>query len=168
MRDTNVHNFPVAIGSTYTIEVLSPRAPEQLELFDHAYGTVHAISYLDIAVLDQDRFIRSVVMNAVTTIIDLRGVPVFPKPRFDHRFLMSYLYERSVEYIELAMTKEASEERVCASDALNKWFGGAKSSGLTTCIIDQNSLLDGAVASFRNSMAKSANAYVEIHPRALI
>ena len=165
MRDDNVHRLPLRGRVTCTAEVPPHREPEQLELFEHKYGSARAISYLDIAVLDQDRFIRSMIMNAVTTIIDLRGVPVFPKPRFDHRFLMSYFYERSVEYIEFAMIAKAPAERMCAGETLNKWFTAKVSPGMTACIIDEDAMRDGAVASFRKSMAKSTNGYVEIHVR---
>lgn len=168
MPDKNVHRLSFG-GHVARTEKVSPhRVPEQLELFDHTYGSVRAISYLDIAVLDQDRFIRSLIMNAVTTIIDLRGVPVFPKPRFDHRFLMSYFYERSVDYIEFAMIRKTPMKRVSADEALNRWFAATPSSGITACIIDEDAVRDGAVAFFRQSMAASTNGYVEIHPRALI
>lgn len=168
MRDSNVHHLPFGGRLARMEEQPLCREPEQLELFDHAYSSIRAISYLDIAVLDQDRFIRSVIMNAVTTIIDLRGVPVFPKPRFDHRFLMSYFYERAVNYIECAMIRKVPAERVCAGDSLNQWFSATLTPGMTACIIDDDAVREGAVASFRKSVAKSAPGYVEIHPRALI
>lgn len=168
MRDSNVHHLPLGGRLAQREEKSFRSEPEQLELFDHAYTSIPTISYLDIAVLDQDRFIRSVIMNAVTTIIDLRGVPVFPKPRFDHRFLMSYFYERSVNYIECAMIRKLPAERICAGESLNQWFSATLTSGMTACIIDDDAVREGAVASFRKSVAKSATGYVEIHPRALI
>ena len=81
---------------------------------------------------------------------------------------MSYFYERSVNYIELAMIRKAPIERVSADKSLNRWFAAMPSSGITACIIDEDTVRDGAVAFFRQSMAESANGYVEIHPRALI
>lgn len=167
MRDENVHRLPLKGRVACMTTVSSHREPEQLELFDHTYGSMRAISYLDIAILDQDEFIRSLIMNAVNTIIDLRCVPVFPKPRFDHRFLMSYFYERSVNYIEFAMIKKTSAEHACDWESLNRWFAATPSNGMTACIIDDDAVYAGAVASFRKSMAKSANGFVEIHPRAL-
>lgn len=168
MRNNNVYRLDLKEQPNSAVEMPSSREPEQLELFDRAFGSVRAISYLDISVLDQDRFIRSLIMNAVTTIIDLRGVAVFPKPHFDHRFLMSYFYERSVDYIEFAMVRKMPAERICSSDSLNRWFSALPSAGMTACIIDADAVRDGAVASFRKGMAKSNNGYVEIHPRALI
>lgn len=106
-------------------------------------------------------------MNAVTTVIDLRGVPVFPKPRFDHRFLMSYFYERSVNYIEFAMIKKSREESARECESLSRWFTMMPSNGMTACIIDHDAIRGGAVASFRKSMASMVSGYIEIHPRAL-
>lgn len=168
MPDENVHRLSFGSPVARWENVSPHRAPAQLELFDHTFGPVRAISYLDIADLDQDILIRSLIMNAVNTIIDLRGVPVFPKPRFDHRFMMSYLYERSVDYIEFAMIRKASTKLMAADEPLNRWFAATPSSSITACIIDRDAVRNGAVAFFRQSMAESTYAYVEIHPRALM
>ncbi len=168
MRDNNV--LRVQFGCAAVEHVSNPlyREPKQLELFDLNYGATRAIAYLDIAVLDQDRLIRSLTMKSVKTIIDLRGVPVFPKPRFDHRYLMTYFYERSVDYIECAMIARAPIERSSRDDSLTRWFSGQYADGITACIIDDAAVSGGAVAAFRNRMTRTSDAFVEIHPRALI
>lgn len=163
MRNGNVHHFPAQFRVTQTAP---EREAAQLELFDHGYGSVRAISYLDIAVLNQDQLIRSVTKNAVRTVIDLRSVPVFPKPRFDHRYLMSYFYDRSVDYVEFALAERAPVSQACKS--LNRVLNASVPLGLAACIIDEDAVRAGAVASFRNSLAQRAEAYVEIHPRAMI
>jgi hypothetical protein len=168
MPDKNVYRPSFGENVAHTEKISSYRVPEQLELFDHKFGSVRAISYLDIAFLDQDRLIRSLIMNAVTKIIDLRRVPVFPKPRFDHRFLMSYFYERSVDYIEFAMITKVHRRCVSADEALNRWFAETQFSSLTACIVDEDAVRDGAVAFFRQSIAHSIDGYIELHPRALI
>jgi hypothetical protein len=168
MRENNVHRLTFGRSDHVSVSTPSLCEPVQLELFDHDYGPVSAISYLDIEVLDQDRLIRSLTMKSVRTIIDLRCVPVFPKPRFDHRYLMSYLYERSVNYIECAMIAMASSEREASGDSLTRWFSRGHQDGVTACIIDDVAVRDGVVASFRKRMAKSNDRFVELHPRALI
>lgn len=168
MRESNVHRLPLSGRVAHAAKEAPYRVPEQLELFDNTYGSARAISYLDIAIFDQDRFIRSLIMNGVTTIIDLRGIPVFPKPSFDHRFLMSYFYERSVNYIECAMITNAPAGRICAGESLDQWFRTPLDIGMTACIIDEDAVRGGAVASFRKSVSKSYTGYVEIHPRALV
>lgn len=168
MRDENVHHLPLRGDRARTeVRPLHPE-PKQLDLFEHAYGALRVISYLDIAALEQEQLIRSLVKNAVTTIIDLRSVPVFPKPRFDHRYLMSYFYERSVNYIEFAMVEKLPTAHICARESLDNWLASSRRFGVTACITDDAAIREGVVASFRKGMAKAVDAFIEVHPRALI
>lgn len=168
MHDDNVLKFPLR-HSEPAMQYGDSFEPQQLDLFSGSLGAPRAIVYLSLNGLDQNMLLHSLIKNSVQTIIDLRGRPVFPKPRFDHKYLMTYFYNRSMEYIELAMVKHYAVGGLSSAgtDRLSLWISRSHNPGVTVCIADDESVDGGAVTSFRHRIAASAFHWVELHPRAI-
>jgi hypothetical protein len=172
MADDKVLNFPQAQRSSPEVAAGPPvTRPRQLDLFSGNQDNVRTIVYLSLEHVDQDLLLNTFIKHAVQTIIDLRARPVFPKPRFDHKYLMSYFYQRSMNYIELAMISSlANSEQAddCNPDRLSSWMADAQQTGFTACIIDSAAIEGGHVASFRRRIARSPNQWLEVHPRSIL
>lgn len=171
MRNGNVLTFP-ASGAKH-FEALGQRSgqPEQLSLFAGDYEKVAAITFIGLEDMDQDILLRSIIKHSIKTIIDLRSKPIFPKPRFDHKYIMSYFYSRSMNYIECAMSRSSTFEprplgRAQDCDHLDRWISGDASPGITACIVDAAAIESGAVAAFRHCVS-TRTKMIELHPRAL-
>ncbi|HEX8341102.1 MAG TPA: hypothetical protein VF624_09360 [Tepidisphaeraceae bacterium] len=171
MRDGNVLQFPiVTLDSSGTKRTPSVK---QLDLFTSDHEKVSAITFFGLDGIDQNVLLASFIRHDIKTIIDLRSKPVFPKPFFDHKYLMNYFYLRSVDYIECSMSRSPSFERRPLGrpgdcDRFEQWIATDISTGITACIIDAAAIEHGAVASFRHCIATASKCMIEIHPRSLL
>lgn len=75
----------------------------QSDLFGEAQPAGRYFCLLNINDLNEDRLLSIVVRHTVHTIVDLRQLPVFERPRFNHRHLMSYFRDHKVLYLEYAV-----------------------------------------------------------------
>lgn len=175
MRENNILSFPITSASKNELServIVDGLHPQQLDLFTGAYEKIASIVFVTLDNIDQNVLLGVLAKNSIKTIIDLRGRPVFPKPHFDHKFIMSYFHHRSMNYIEAVMLRLNSFEpkplgRVGGLDQFEQWFSDERISGMTACIVDSSAVERGVVAAFRNSVADRRGRLVEIHPRSL-
>lgn len=171
MHESNIVRFPFASANLSSDQHTAP--VKQLDLFAGDYEKVAAITFFGLEGVNQDIFLASLTKHAIRTIIDLRSRPVFPKPHFDHKYLMNYFYRRSMNYIESAMSRSPSFEqhplgRSGDCDRLEQWIATDNSPGITACIIDAAAIERGVVASFRQCVARASKGVIEVHPRSLL
>lgn len=171
MREANILSFPLC-ARRLNGERPDQSYSEQLDLFAGAYEKVAAIAFFGLDGMNQDTLLASLTKHSVKTIIDLRSRPVFPRPRFNHKFVTHYFFQRSMNYIEFAMSRHSLHdpqyvERSDGYDPLEQWISSEMLPGITACIVDGLSIESGAVAAFRHCVARRTINLIEVHPRSL-
>lgn len=171
MLERKILRFPVPIIERGEQSGCNKKIGEQLDLFAGEYTDTAAIAFINIEIINQNALLNSLVKNSIKTIIDLRDRAIFPKPRFDHKYIMGYFYNKSIDYIELAMLRTPSLEICLFEPSKNhhtRWASICNYSGITACIFDEAAIKSGTVASFRNYVTKEDKDLIEIHPRFLV
>ncbi|MND81534.1 hypothetical protein D3C80_733350 [compost metagenome] len=84
--------------------LISTERPEyQADLFKNTESGGRYFCFLDVDVLDQGSLLSVVAKNSVHTVVDLRVLPFFDRPKFNHKSLMSYFRDQRVMYLEYAV-----------------------------------------------------------------
>lgn len=173
MLKDNVLTFPDSVAGRTEPSEPAGRTPEQLDLFSRSYGRSVAIAFFNLESIDQNVLLSSLIKHSIKTIIDLRSRPIFPRPQFDHKYIMSYFYHCSINYIECAMSQSPSFELRPLDypkdhDRLDHWVSADISPGVTACIVDEAAIESGTVAAFRYYIARRTTNLIEVHPRSLM
>ncbi|HEV7325450.1 MAG TPA: hypothetical protein VGN91_10290 [Bosea sp. (in: a-proteobacteria)] len=171
MSDNKVVRFPRPSEAWHEKSKAFSPAPLQPSLFDHAGANRGRIVFLDIIWLAEDTLLNIVVRNGVTDLVDLRPRPVFERPRFRHRQVVHYLYERNVGYLEYAML--ARRDRNTSfnsswSEGIEIRFREMLTRGLTLCLYDDGARSAGWVDDVRHLVDMAPDYLAEVHPRALV
>ncbi len=139
--------------------------PGQLSLFGDAEESSACFSFVDLDGLDQAAFLNIIARNAVSTIIDLRPVPVFKRPKYIHRDLVDYFSCHEIIYFEYAMAEMSRNKRTSLSIA--RTIHARRQVGLTICVHDEMSREKGWLDVARYNFRRSKLFSVEVHPRSL-
>lgn len=138
--------------------------PLQLDLFNER-STANYFCFIDIDRFDQEDFLDVVVRHSVGAVVDLRPLPVFTSPKFDHREVTHYLYENHIAYLEYAMVKldpdDFSPWRIARS------VNQGRPKGLTLWIYDQPTKDCGWFDLAKEQLNRSKLFRAELNPRAL-
>jgi hypothetical protein len=126
-------------------------------------------AFVNVDWLVENVLLNIIVINGVTGIIDLRPRPVFSRPKFRHKKVLSYLYEHNIRYFECALYASSNQAR--ANRSLNLEILTALSSvvdhGLTICIYDESARSLGWMDDIRNVLRRFPS-YTELHPSSLV
>jgi len=164
MPKNRVVQFPGTSSLEYI--AVAPASPRQRTLFDQGLENRGKIVFLDIRWLAEDTLLALVARNAVTALVDLRPRPVFDRPRFRHRHVVHYLFERDVHYLEYAMVVRGARGR-SGCDDMGARIAEYLLHGLTLCLYDEAARSAGWLDEIRH-VARHAPGYLaEMHPRAL-
>ena len=170
MSNENVVTFPGSVSAAFPARTRARDA--QSALFGCEAEQRGYIVFLDIEWRKQETFLTLLARNAVRGLVDLRPRPVFDKPRFRHRDVVQYLYERDVIYLEYGLLSKYNSKLVERSrcglqcegeEKLNTILGR----GLTLCLYDDASRAVGWLDEVRRLLQHSPSFHAEIHPRAL-
>lgn len=129
------------------------------------------VLYLNPDKLNQDYLLKIITQQQMKLIIDLRPRPVFRKPCYNHKKFVSYLFDRSIVYLEVAKIAQNSNDTYEGYlDALRKMLilDGSSGSNVTLCLIDQSAVDSGIVTAFRQALSKFGKHFIEINPRSLL
>jgi hypothetical protein len=122
--------------------------------------------------LDEAGLIGLLAPNGITSLLDMRPVAVFARPRFRHRYVVGYLYDHGVRYLEYAMMTLDCPRKVTefsSYDAATRPdIERALAAGHTLVVYDGTSRERGWMDEVRRSLRLSAGFRVEVHPRALV
>lgn len=75
----------------------------QADLFGDTNPTGRYFCFLNIDEVDQDTLLKVIARNSVHTVVDLRKLPLFDKPKFSHRSVMTHFRQHGILYLEYAM-----------------------------------------------------------------
>jgi hypothetical protein len=146
-------------------QVEARHEPEQLRLFKEPKRVSGLFVFLNIDLLDQQSFLKLIAENSVSTIVDVRNVPIFSTPDFDHVATTSYLMSRGISYIEYAMLNYLFEKH--SDFAIAREIHARREDGLTLCIYDRSSMDAGVVGEIKEKFRRSKLYAAEITPRSL-
>lgn len=143
---------------------------DQLCLFGPAGEGRGKVAFLDVADLAEETLLRTLAMNAVTAVVDLRPVPVFARPKFRHRHVIFYLHSRRIEYIEYAFIGVRSigaGPEISAMNASGVYdrIEPALDRGLSLCLYDQRTRELGWLDDVRRAFRHARGYMAELHPR---
>ena len=152
--------------------LLSPqRAAEEentLDFFGHDMDGRGKVAFLDIDQLITARLFRLIVRNSVKSVIDLRPRPVFARPRFKHKEVVSYFHAHQVCYFEYALLIQSGQSQYSyLFNGDDRWLDDALKYGLSICIYDSESVMSGWPSELRCRLKKSPSFSAELHPRSL-
>jgi hypothetical protein len=158
MTDNNV----VGRGR-FRLDVANPKS-SQAFLISPPEDHVGKFVFVDIERFDEGNFLSLIARNAVSSIVDVRPMPIFDRPRFNHKDVFSFLFLNNVRYIEVALAPLSVPESRLTFDADSLGLR----SGLTMCIFDHLAKDRGWVDLVRQSFRRSTNFVAEVNPRALM
>lgn len=138
--------------------------PTQLDLFGQAPMDHRLFCFLDVNDISQDILMTSIVRNAIDTIVDLRPVPVFSKPKFDHHEITSWFSLHGVSYLEYAF---AVFDPVSFAEMDRQYIKSQRTSRLSVWIYDDLSKELGWFEKVRFELRNSFSG-AEITARSLI
>lgn len=130
-----------------------------------------AVAFLDPSFFDQDKFLSILTRQQFHMIFDLRPKPIFRKPAYDHKAIMSYMYDRCIFYYDIG--RLAQEIRGDFDDMVGTLTGILSKNSpqkfrFTLCLVDRAADEAGVVASFRQHLAIAGSTVVELNPRSII
>jgi hypothetical protein len=147
----------------------------QPTLFHDPAKSFGQVIFIDIANLSQDKLLTILSKNAVTSLIDVRNLPVFRKPRFNHAEIWDYINARKIEYIDLTSAQarreidEAFIARLVSQPHLV--FGRlskALERGVTLILYESGAETRQAVSGIRNLLTHNSAFRAELHPSTLL
>lgn len=157
----NIHQFPRVAG---TKDVIG-QEPAQFELFRDAEEAARYFSFIDIRDYDQTSFLRLLARNAVSTVIDIRPVPLFDRPKFRHGEVVDYMFKAEIVYFEYAVAR--LRDHLESNYKIARTVNMRRNAGLTLCVYDEASLNEGVVASVRGMFSRSNFYTIELTSRSL-
>jgi hypothetical protein len=166
MDNSNVVRFP-SVGRPPAAQ-----SPEglQLGLFNWRDTGSGRISFFDIQELTEKTLLEVVARNSVRSLFDLRAKPIFEKPRFNHKAVVSYLYRHDVRYCEYVMLTDFradAKSRNAFTPEMTKALQEVLSRGLIMCIYDAAAKDRGLVHKVREAVRTMPRFEVELPSRAL-
>ena len=169
MQGTNV--VPLRAGQTRT---MSP-PPEQQVLFKDCMKTIGQVVFLDIDALSQEKIIALVNQNCVQTFLRIRKVPVFRRPKFNHKQLIDYLMTKNIKYIDVT-AKRSRDEIADAAVALLasqphpllSEIAEALRNGVTVVLFEDNDKSRRSIPDIRNILSHLSSYRAELHPSGLV
>lgn len=151
------------------------RATTQHTLFHDPARSFGHVIFVDIANLSQDKLLTILSKNAVYSLIDVRNLPVFRKPKFDHAALWDYINARKIEYMDLTSPQARREIdeafiAVLASQP-HPIFGRlsrALERGVTLILYENGTETRKPISGIRNLLKHHSSFRAELHPSALL
>jgi hypothetical protein len=141
---------------------LTERHTLQLDLFGKSDRDFRTFCLVDINELSQERLIKAIMRGAIDAVVDLRPIPVFTAPDFDHQEITHWLSYHNVDYIEYAIAVHDPEG---FAQIDKQYERDKKSSRCSLWIYDQNSKDRGWFDRVRSALQKT-NSF-ELSPRSL-
>lgn len=139
---------------------------QQADLFSGA-NLQAKLAFVNIDNLDQDSLLDIVALNSVKIIADLRAAPVFKRPVYDHKSIISYFFKYGVQYVEFAVgSLQKGSETVALSD-LASLCASENKSGVALIIYDGTAEREQRPALMRKFLARHEAPPVELSCRAL-
>lgn len=130
------------------------------------------IAYVDIATLHQKSLVELVEQVRIRSVVDARRCPVFGKPRFDHRYVVSFLHQAGVPYVEMVMLAlRPRGERgtgIFRADETTARLTDAFARGTSLCLYDADAREHGWLEETRRLVRLAPGYACEIHPSALL
>jgi hypothetical protein len=161
--------IPIRVGQTP-----ARLDPQQRDLFADPGKFSGHIIFVDISTLWQEKLLRILNKNAVQALVDIRKIPVFRKPKFNHKRLMDYITSRNISYFDFTSQKSRLEigEAIVAllASQPHPLFGPlskALDSGLTVILYDSNEDAQTSISDIRNLLKYHSSFRAELHPNAL-
>ncbi|NNM74247.1 hypothetical protein [Enterovirga aerilata] len=171
MRDGKVLAFPAVARS---VEIPRPGVNSGYEptLFASAPEGKGKIVFVDVEWLAEETLLTAIARNGVTAILDVRPRPIFPRPKFRHKNVVLYFFQRKVRYLEYAMlpraTRSGFEQRALpCKEAADTLIVEVLSRGLTMCLYDEQARKMGWLDDIRHLVRRAAGYTAELHPRSL-
>jgi hypothetical protein len=151
------------------------RTATQPTLFHDPAKSFGQVIFVDIANLSQDKLLTILSKNAVYSLIDVRNLPVFRKPNFNHAELWDYINARKIEYIDLtsAQARREIDEAFIAllASQPHPVFGKlsrALQRGVTLILYENGAETWQAMSGIRNLLAHHSSFRAELHPSTLL
>ncbi len=168
MPNETLLKFPVDLDGA-PIQVR--KAEGTLDLFGGNDKGSGRIVFVDVDALSEEILLRIIARNAIASVVDLRPRPVFMRPRFRHKRVVSYLYRRNVLYIEyafllLSMSKSPYTAKKKSGSA-DEEIENALKRGLTMFLYDEEAKVAGLMDDVRRRLKRLSSFSAELHPRAL-
>jgi Protein of unknown function, DUF488 len=153
---------------------VAPR-PQQRKLFENPAKAFGHVIFLDIETLSQEKIIALMNKNAVQAFVDIRKIPVFRKPKFNHKQLADYMTAKKIQYFDFTSEKSRAEIAAAFLALLasqpHPLFGQiskALDSGVTVFLCDANEETNRSISDIRNLLKYHSSYRAELHPSALV
>jgi hypothetical protein len=147
------------------------RAAQQPTLFHDPAKSFGHVIFVDIANLSQDKLLTLLSKNTVHSLIDVRNLPVFRKPKFNHAEIWDYINARKIEYIDLtsAQARREIDEALIAllASQPHPVFGSlsrALERGVTLILHENGAETRQAMSGIRNLLTHHSSFRAELHP----
>lgn len=152
-----------------TPQTTPPRNNQSSFFSNWHHGGGHFVIF-DVSNLDQEKLSNIVARNNVSSVFDFRSKPVFEKPLFSHKEIVSYFGRRKIPYYDAAYFERSLEP---FTEVLNSnEFRESLSKGLVTglvLVIISNSLVHGVnKENIRRIMRELATNVVEVNPSSIL
>ena len=138
---------------------------EKQFLFGYEALNLSPYTFVHIDLLNQGLFKRLLVRHGVALILDLRFDTVFNSPKFSHRKLIEYFYERNIIYIDCKFFSSSYGE---GDEVLEYYVQAMKSlkgkNFWTVCLFDDEVLDSELLPEFRSGFRSGENRFREVHP----
>ena len=123
--------------------------------------------FVEIERMEEESFLDVLVRNCVKSVIDIRVNTVFFRPKFRHKRIVDYLYQRGIKYVEYNV---AIHEYDCVGGKtkFEKMSAEALDRGMTLCLIDANARERGRDMEVRRMVGKLPNFVAEVNVRSLL
>ncbi len=145
--------------------------PERVDLFGGNVEGLGKIAFIDVGTLTEAILLHIVVRNAVAAIIDLRPRPVFSRPRFHHKNVVTYFLQRDICYFEYALALQgehrASGPLHQTANGLDHYIEEILQRGLTLLVYDDEAKERGWLDDVRYRLKRSGSFKAELNPRSL-
>jgi Protein of unknown function, DUF488 len=151
------------------------RAVAQPRLFHDPAKSFGHVIFIDVANLSQDKLLAILSKNAVYSLIDVRNLPVFRKPKFNHAELWDYIVARKIEYIDLtsAQARREIDEAFIAllasqTHPVFERLSRALERGVTLILYENGAETKRAMSGMRNLITHHSLFRAELHPSTLL
>jgi hypothetical protein len=148
---------------------------QQPVLFHDPAESFGYVIFADIGNLSQNTLLAILTKNAVKSLIDIRKLPVFRKPKFSHAELLDYITARKIEYVDLtsARARRQIDEALIAllASQPHPVFGKlseALKRGVTLILHESGTDAKNAISGIRNLLKHHSSFRAELHPSTLL
>jgi hypothetical protein len=164
MATEKIVNLPVSVKSVDH----EASSSDQLELFNLFADGFLGWVLLNPAKFAQSTFLRVLARNEFHCILDFRSKPVFQKPGYDHKSILSYLYSKGISYIDIASLAHGSRRDIACifDDVFSSKKNKVYSHRLVLCLADEASV--DVVSEFRRVLRESGGRVMELHPMSVL